>query len=104
CNWADADTIHVASALGDGHATTSGYARTVRRWRRGTLFDEAEVIFEGQESDVSAYAFVDHERGFERAFVGRRLSFFDSEAFQLGTGGLRRVGVSTHAVWVAPRG
>src|SRR5439155_8227143 len=70
-NWADADTLYVASPIGDSHATASGYARTVRRWRRSTPFADAETIFEGLATDVSVYAFVDHERGFERAFVGR---------------------------------
>ena len=102
-SWLDANTLYVASPLGDGHATTSGYARTVRRWRRGTPFKDSEVIFEGQESNVFVYADVDHERGFERAFVGRRFSFFDAEVFQLGTGGLQRVDMPTDAFWAAHR-
>ena len=102
-NWADADTLYVTSPLGDGHATTSGYARTVRRWRRGTPFADAETIFEGLATDVSVYAFVDHESGFERAFVGRKFSFFDAEVFQVGTDGLRRIDVPTDALWVAHR-
>ncbi len=102
-NWADADTLYVASPLGDGHTTRSGYARTVRRWRRGTPFAQAESIFEAAETDVSVYVFVDHERGFERAFVGRRFSFFDSEMFQIGANGLRRVDVPTDASWDAHR-
>src|SRR5262245_52512998 len=102
-SWGDADILYVASPLGDGHTTTSGYARTVRRWRRSTPFEDAEVIFEGSESDVSVYASVDHERGFERAFVGRRFSFFDAKVFQLSTGGLRSVDVPTDAFWDAHR-
>jgi prolyl oligopeptidase len=102
-SWGDADTLYVASPLGDGNATTSGYARTVRRWRRGTPFEDAQVIFEGSESDVSVYASVDHERGFERAFVGRRFSFFDAKVFQLSTRGLRSVDVPTDAFWDAHR-
>ena len=34
--WLDADTLLLSSAYGEGMATTSGYARTVRLWRRGT--------------------------------------------------------------------
>src|SRR5262245_58402075 len=101
--WVDADMLYVTSPLGDGHATTSGYARTVRRWRRGTRFEDAEVIFGGSESDVSVYASVDHERGFERAFVRRQFSFFDAEVFQVGTGGLRQVHMPTDAFWVVHR-
>jgi len=101
--WADADTLYVASPLGEGHATTSGYARTVRRWRRGTPFAEAEIVFEGMETDVSVYVVVDHEREFERTLVGRRFSFFDSEMFWITAGGLRRIEVPTDAFWVAHR-
>src|SRR5262245_1602123 len=102
--WAGAETLCVASPLGEGHATTSGYARTVRRWRRGTPFAEADTIFEGLTADVSVFANVDHERGFERTFVGRRFSFFDVEIFLVDpAGGLRRVDVPTDAFWVAHR-
>jgi prolyl oligopeptidase len=102
-NWADADTLYVASPLGDGHATTSGYARKVRRWRRGTPFADAQTIFEGRASDVSVYVSVDHEQGFERAFVGRRFAFFDTEVFQVTADGLRRIDVPTDAFWDAHR-
>jgi prolyl oligopeptidase len=102
-NWADADTLYVASPLGEGHATASGYARTVRRWRRDTPFTDAQTIFEGRESDVSAYVSVDHEQGFERTFAGRRFAFFDTEVFQVTANGLRRIDVPTDAFWDAHR-
>src|SRR5262249_10126065 len=45
--WLDGDTLLVSSALGsDAYKTTSGYARTVRRWRRGAPFADAPVVFE----------------------------------------------------------
>src|SRR3954463_14988006 len=43
--WVDADTLLLSSSYGDGMATTSGYARTVRLWRRGTDVNSAPVIF-----------------------------------------------------------
>jgi prolyl oligopeptidase len=98
--WLDADTLLVAAALGDRHATTSGYARTVRRWRRGTDFATAETIFEGQETDVSVFMSVDHEPGFARTLIGRRFSFFDTETFLLGAGGaLRKIEIPADAVF-----
>src|SRR5262245_2624254 len=102
-SWADADTLYVASPLGDAHVTTSGYARTVRRWRRGTPFADAQTIFEGSETDVSVDVSVDHEQGFERVFVGRSFSFFDKEVYHVTTDGLRRIDVPTDAVWDAHR-
>mgnify|MGYP003694019661 CR=1 FL=1 len=44
--WLDADTLLLSSALGEGMATTSGYARTVRLWRRGEPVERAPVLFE----------------------------------------------------------
>jgi prolyl oligopeptidase len=108
--WADADTLLVTSALGEGHATTSGYARTVRRWRRGEQFAAAPTVYEGLVSDVSVYAAVDHEPGFERTFVGRRFSFFDVESFVRDPDGmLHRIDIPTdtfyevHREWLTLR-
>ncbi len=48
-SWVDPDTLLVMSPIGDGMATTSGYARTVRVWQRGQLFEDAPVIFDVPE-------------------------------------------------------
>ncbi|MEA2938621.1 MAG: prolyl oligopeptidase, partial [Alphaproteobacteria bacterium] len=99
-DWLDADTLLVTSPLGDGHATTSGYARTVRRWRRGTPFAAADIIFEGRADDVFVYISIDHELGFERTFVVRHFSFFDAERFVVEAGGeLRRIDIPTDALF-----
>ncbi|MEL7542727.1 MAG: prolyl oligopeptidase family serine peptidase [Pseudomonadota bacterium] len=45
-SWAGPDVLLVSSAVGDDMATTSGYARTVRRWERGAPFAKADVIAE----------------------------------------------------------
>jgi prolyl oligopeptidase len=47
--WLDRDTLLLASPLGSGMATRSGYARTIRLWRRGTDPLSAPVIFETKE-------------------------------------------------------
>ena len=44
--WLDRDTLLLLSPLGPDMATRSGYARTVRLWRRGTDPLAAPVIFE----------------------------------------------------------
>ena len=44
--WIDADTVFVSSSLLEGERTTSGYARTARRWRRGTPFEQSSVVFD----------------------------------------------------------
>ncbi|WP_229405184.1 prolyl oligopeptidase family protein [Micromonospora sp. NBRC 110038] len=102
--WVDADHILVATDFGPGSLTTSGYPRTVRRWRRGTPLPSAEVVFAGQVDDVSAYASHDPTPGFERTFVGRRLDFFRSESYLLTPAGERvRIDVPSDAHWDAHR-
>ena len=60
--WMDEDRLLVATPLGgEEFATQSGYARTVRLWRRGTPFIEAPIVFEGERSDVYIYAWQAHE-------------------------------------------
>ena len=51
--WYDRDTLIVSSALGEGMATTSGYARTVKVWRRGSDFAEAKIVFEVPEDHLA---------------------------------------------------
>ena len=69
--WYDRDTLLLASALGEGHATGSGYARTIRLWRRGADPLTAPVIFEIDAGHMSAGVQVDREE------PSKRLSFID---------------------------
>ena len=50
--WLDADTLLLSSAYGEGMATASGYARTIRLWRRGTDVGQAPVLFETTPDSV----------------------------------------------------
>ena len=45
-DWLDRDTLLLSSAYGRDMATKSGYSRTVRLWRRGSIVDQAPVLFE----------------------------------------------------------
>jgi prolyl oligopeptidase len=73
--WIDADTLLVAKTLGENAATSSGYPRTVRLWRRGTEFSHASIVFDGETTDVSVSAAFDHEPGYERTFYRRQITF-----------------------------
>ena len=81
--WIDDDTVFVATDLGEGSMTTSGYPRVMRRWTRGTPVDAAEVVFTAGETDVAAFAAHDHTPGYERDFVGRSPDFHTSEEYLL---------------------
>ncbi|GAA4419315.1 prolyl oligopeptidase family serine peptidase [Georgenia halophila] len=94
--WADesGDEVYVYSDFGDGSMTTSGYPRTVRRWRRGTPIDEATEIYAGEATDMFIGAGRDHTPGYERDVVFRHLAFYKSEMYLLGDdGGLTLIDV-----------
>ena len=48
--------------LGPDRVTNSGYPRQVREWTRGTLLQDAPVVFEGEVTDVSVGMYVVDER------------------------------------------
>src|SRR5215470_5236290 len=57
--WLDRDTLLLSSASGEGMTTSSGYARTVRLWRRGTDPLAAPVIFATRPECMAVSADVD---------------------------------------------
>jgi prolyl oligopeptidase len=99
--WADRDTLLLSSALGEGMATSSGYARTVRVWRRGTDPLAAPVIFETDANHMAVGAEVDREAPEERVVFLETIGFFDSIGW-LGnrTGPQTRLDVPTDA-WLS---
>ncbi|MGW0391280.1 prolyl oligopeptidase family serine peptidase [Streptomyces sp. NPDC003042] len=82
-SWIDHDHVWVGTDFGPGSMSPSGYPLQVRRWRRGTRLDEAEPVYEGQASDLSASGWRDHTPGFERDFVSRQIDFWNGELFLL---------------------
>lgn len=81
-DWLDADTLLVSSALGGKtYQTVSGYARTVRLYRRGTPFEEAPVIFECERNHMGAWAGRDHGPRYPRTLFRRQLDFDHHEDF-----------------------
>lgn len=74
--WLDRDTLLLASPLGAGMATRSGYARTVRLWPRGAEASAAPVIFETQEDFVRVDAGVDRDAEPERLWFVEQQTFF----------------------------
>ena len=99
--WLDRDTLLLSSALGEGMATNSGYARTVRLWRRGDDPLAAPVIFATDADHMAVWADVDRESKVEERLVYvERLGFFDA-VLRIGdrTGPKTRIDLPTDA-WV----
>ena len=97
--WVDADTVLLWSALGEGMATTSGYARTVRLWRRGEPVERARVIMQVSADSMAAYCDVDLTGEQPRVWFIERIDFFNSNVW-LGdeTGTKTRLDLPT-SVW-----
>ncbi|MEM9040761.1 MAG: prolyl oligopeptidase family serine peptidase [Actinomycetota bacterium] len=79
--WVDDDTVYVSTDFGPGSLTTSGYPRTVRRWGRGTPMADAEVVFAGDESDVSARVAVSTLPGHRHHVFERAPDFFTTRTW-----------------------
>jgi len=63
--WESRDSLLIALDFGEGSLTESGYPRIVKRIARGQSLDEAEVLFEGKVSSVSAGGFMMERDGKE---------------------------------------
>jgi prolyl oligopeptidase len=75
-SWRNRDTIFVATDFGPGSMTNSGYPRVVKEWKRNTPLSSAKTISEGEVTDVSVKAYVDHDHGRDYELVNRGLTFF----------------------------
>ncbi len=100
-DWLDADTLLLSSAFGG--VTRSGYARTVRLWRRGEDPAAAPVLFETDETNMSAWA--GYDRATNRVIYGEQIAFFDAR-YQLGdrTGPQQAIDLPTDARFTWHRG
>jgi prolyl oligopeptidase len=78
-SWVDADHLLVATDFGPGTLTSSGYARIVRLWARGTPLATARTIFTGQPQDVSATPFSRVDGGKRWNFITRGVTFYSNE-------------------------
>jgi prolyl oligopeptidase len=90
-DWVDINTVYVGTDFGPGSMTRSGYARIIKRWKRGTPISEAQLMYEGKESDVAAFATVDKTPNFERTVFGRSTDFYNTEINVLVDGKLVKI-------------
>lgn len=81
--WIDRDRVWIGTDFGPGSMSEAGYPLQVRRWHRGTPLDEAELVHQGQPSDLSADGWRDHTPGYTRDFVSTHLDFWNRRLFLL---------------------
>ncbi len=96
-SWVDLDTVLVGTDFGADSLTESGYPRLVKRWRRNQPLAEAETVFAGARSDVTAAASADRTPGFERTFLVRALDFYNDQVYELRGAELVHLDVPTDA-------
>jgi prolyl oligopeptidase len=53
-SYVDENTLQVSTDFGEGTMTTSGFARQVKLWKRGTLLKDAQLIYQVETTDVGA--------------------------------------------------
>lgn len=85
--WIDIDHVFVSTDFGPGSMTDSGYPRLAKKWKRGTPFESAEIVYSGETTDMSISAFHDDSPGFERNFLNRTLAFYNDELYLIGNDG-----------------
>jgi prolyl oligopeptidase len=89
--WLDDNTLLVSAALGgEAFQTVSGYARTVRRWQRGTPFEAAPVVFECERTEMVAWGWREHSPSCPRTCFMRRPDFFRMAFYVEGGDGAQR--------------
>ncbi len=78
-SWIDRDSIYVNTNFGPGTLTKSGYARQVKRWKRGTPLEAAELVFEIPEEDVWVFGVVEHNAEYTREWIDHGKTFHTNE-------------------------
>jgi prolyl oligopeptidase len=80
-SYVDENTLLVATDFGEGTMTTSGYPRQVKLWKRGTSLKDAQLIYEGESTDVGTWGGVLRDGSKTYTIVFQRPSFFSSRLF-----------------------
>jgi prolyl oligopeptidase len=79
--WVDQNTILLAPALDPRYMTTSGYARAVWRWERGTSLESATIVAEAEETDMGMWlGSLDTPRGAEPMVIRLKTIFTSDQS------------------------
>ena len=79
--WIDKDTVYLTTVSDEASATTSGYARTARLWRRGTPMQVAPIIFEIDKDHMAVSAGYESAKGFERGYLLDIIDFYNHDLY-----------------------
>lgn len=80
--WLSDDELFVGRDLGPETVTNSGYARLIKRWKRGEKLENAQTIFEVTPENNGVGMNVLHQNG-ESCFVAtKHIDFYTTEYFK----------------------
>lgn len=86
-SWIDGNTLMVSTDFGDG-ITTSGYPKQVKIWKRGTDLKDAQLIFEGAETDMGIWGTTSQTEKKTYKMISQRKSFFTGNNYFIEEGKL----------------
>ncbi|MGK7310716.1 MAG: prolyl oligopeptidase family serine peptidase [Candidatus Longimicrobiales bacterium M2_2A_002] len=79
--WAGPDALLVGTDFGEGSLTTSGYARIVKRWERGTDLADATTVFEAERDHMGVFVGSLETPDTVYQVIMHRPSFFDGTVY-----------------------
>ncbi|MGL6267098.1 MAG: hypothetical protein ACRC2O_04210, partial [Chitinophagaceae bacterium] len=80
-SYIDKNTLIVSSDFGPNTMTTSGYPRQVKIWKRGTAMKDAQLIHEGEVSDVSSGGGVSRDGNLSYTMIYRGITFYTGHTY-----------------------
>lgn len=78
-SFGNENTVVVSTDFGEGTMTASGYPLQTRLWKRGTLLKDAQLIYEGQASDLGNFNTTIRNGNKSYPYIERYLTSFTSK-------------------------
>ena len=79
-SYVDENTLLVSSDFGEGTMTTSGYPNQTKLWKRGTDLKDAQLIHEGNKTDVGSWGNVMYDGDKKYIVIYQAVTFFTRSA------------------------
>ena len=85
--WLDKNHLLVATDFGPQSMTTSGYPRMIKKWRRGTKLEDAELLLTASRTDMAVSPVTLYREEGAYSFLSRQPEFFREENHYLAPDG-----------------
>lgn len=78
-SYIDENTLIVSTNFGEGTMTDSGYPNQAKIWKRGTSLGNAQLIYEGESTDVGTWGGIMRDGAKTYTMVSQAMSFYSSK-------------------------